>query len=128
MPVHRFTRHYTREEARSMLPQVRHWLENLSSALKKLETYNSRLEREQGLGGDLGGPLVDNSLRALLEYQKALQNFQTAQIQVKDVERGLVDFPAFIGGREVFLCWEKEEEDIEFWHDVDTGYAGRERI
>ena len=40
----------------------------------------------------------------------------------------LIDFPAIIGGREVFLCWEQDEDDIEFWHDIDAGYAGRERL
>jgi len=40
----------------------------------------------------------------------------------------LIDFPAIIGGNEVFLCWEQDEEDIEFWHDLESGYAGRERL
>jgi hypothetical protein len=44
------------------------------------------------------------------------------------VDRGLVDFPAILGGREVFLCWEKDEQDIEYWHDLDSGYSGRERF
>ena len=35
---------------------------------------------------------------------------------------------SIVGGKEVFLCWEKDEEDIEFWHDLDAGYAGRERL
>ncbi|MBI3881959.1 MAG: DUF2203 family protein, partial [Verrucomicrobia bacterium] len=50
------------------------------------------------------------------------------EIQIKDLERGLVDFPAILGGREVFLCWESGEDDIEFCHDLATGYAGRERL
>ena len=48
--------------------------------------------------------------------------------QVAAVDRGLVDFPAVIAGREVFLCWEEGEDDIEFWHDLDTGYAARARL
>ena len=50
--------------------------------------------------------------------------FQRREIQVKDIDRGLIDFPALLGGKEVFLCWEQDEEDIEFWHDLDAGYAG----
>jgi hypothetical protein len=42
--------------------------------------------------------------------------------------RGLVDFPAIMGGKEVFLCWESDEDDIEFWHDLETGYGGREKL
>ena len=54
--------------------------------------------------------------------------FSLPKIQIKDINRGLIDFPAFIGGKEVFLCWEQDEDDIEFWHDLDSGYAGRERL
>ena len=49
-------------------------------------------------------------------------------VQVKDFDRGLLDFPHILDGREVFLCWELDEDDIEFWHDIDAGYAGRERL
>jgi len=47
---------------------------------------------------------------------------------VKDLDRGLVDFPSLKGDKEVFLCWEQDEDDIQFWHDLDSGYAGRERL
>ena len=60
--------------------------------------------------------------------KSVLLEFDSRQIQVKDIERGLLDFPAIIGGREVFLCWEQDEDDIEFWHDLESGYAGRERL
>ena len=60
--------------------------------------------------------------------QRLLREFESREIQLKDLERGLIDFPAIIGGREVFLCWEQDEDDIEFWHDLETGYAGRERL
>jgi hypothetical protein len=49
-------------------------------------------------------------------------------VQIKDFDRGLVDFPHLRDGREVFLCWELDEDDIAFWHDIDGGYAGRERL
>jgi len=54
--------------------------------------------------------------------------FFERQIQLKDIDRGLIDFPSFLGGKEVFLCWELGEDDVEFWHELDTGYAGRERL
>jgi hypothetical protein len=71
---------------------------------------------------------VNTWIRTLAGMQEVLAEFQRREIQIKDLERGLVDFPAIIGGREVFLCWELDEEDIEFWHDLDGGYAGRERL
>jgi len=44
------------------------------------------------------------------------------------LNRGLIDFPSMREGREIFLCWEKDEDDIEYWHDLESGYAGRERL
>jgi hypothetical protein len=79
-------------------------------------------------GRDVGGDLVNSWVRSLAEIKSSLLEFHRREIQIKDLDRGLIDFPAIIGGREVFLCWEQEDEDIEFWHDLDAGYAGRERI
>ena len=44
------------------------------------------------------------------------------------LQRGLVDFPSYRDGREIFLCWERDEDDIEFWHDLESGFSGRERL
>jgi hypothetical protein len=46
-------------------------------------------------------------------------------ITLRDIERGLIDFPALAGGRQVWLCWELGEEDVEFWHELDTGFGSR---
>ena len=125
---HRFDKHYTRDEARALLPQLRQWLERLNRRRKDLERYDKRLSGLAGQGNDVGGETVNNWIRALADMQEVLVEFQRRSIFVKDLDRELVDFPAIIGGREVFLCWEKDEEDVEFWHDLDTGYGGRERL
>jgi hypothetical protein len=125
---HRFEKHYTREEATALLPQVRGWLERLAILRQELERSDKRLSSLMSPGNDLGGDLVNRWIRTLAEMQGLLGEFQQREIQVKDVDRGLIDFPAIIGGREVFLCWELGEERVEFWHDLDSGYGGRERI
>jgi hypothetical protein len=125
---HRYTKHYTREEARALLPQVRQWLRDLNKHRLEIERYDKRLTGLMNPGHDVGGDLVNNWIRALAAMQEVLGEFQRRDILIKDLERGLVDFPAIIGGREVLLCWEQDEEDIEFWHDLDTGYGGRERL
>jgi hypothetical protein len=79
-------------------------------------------------GFDLGGELVNTWVRTLAHLEEVLLEFQRREIQVKDIDRGLLDFPAILGEKEVFLCWEQDEEDVEFWHDLDAGYAGRERL
>jgi hypothetical protein len=124
----RFDKHYTRDEARALLPQIRQWLEKLNRLRQDLERFDQRLSGLTGLGNDLGGETVNSWIRALADMQGILAEFQRRRIFIKDLSRGLVDFPAIIGGREAFLCWEQEEDDIEFWHDLDTGFGGRERL
>lgn len=125
---HRFDKHYTREEAQALLPQLRQWLKRLNELRQELERSDKRLSSLMHPGNDLGGDLVNKWIRTLAEMQELLGEFQRRDIQIKDLERGLVDFPAIIGGKEVFLCWEQDEDAVEFWHDLDTGYSGRERL
>ncbi len=126
--THQFQKHYTREEARALLPQLRAWLERLEKLRGELETNDERLAGMMTPGRDMGGELVNQSVKLLGEMKGLFQQFEHRGIVIKDLRRGLVDFPAIIGDREVFLCWEKDEEDVEFWHDIDSGYAGREPL
>jgi hypothetical protein len=125
---HRYTKHYTRDEARALLPQLREWLAELNRLRAEEERYEKRLSGLNAEGRDTGGETVNNWIRALAGMQQILANFQQRQIVIKDLTRGLVDFPAILGGKEVFLCWESDEDDIEFWHDLETGYGGREKL
>ncbi|HWD91854.1 MAG TPA: DUF2203 domain-containing protein [Verrucomicrobiae bacterium] len=126
--AHHFTRHYTREEAKALLPQVRKWLQQVEQARENLLKYDKRLSALMDPGRDAGGELVNRWARTMADFRGAMDEFNRREILVKDLDRGLLDFPAIIGGKEVFLCWEKDEDDIEFWHDLDSGYAGRERL
>jgi hypothetical protein len=125
---YRFEKHYTRDEARALLPRVREWLQRLNHLRHEQERFDKRLTSLMSPGHDVGGDLVNNWIRTLAEMQQILGDFQQRQIQIKDLERGLLDFPSLIGGKEVFLCWEQDEEDIEHWHDLDAGFAGRVRL
>lgn len=126
--ANKFRKHYTRDEARALLPQIRLWLKRLAQLRVELEKADDRLEALRSGGADLGGRSVNDWIRTMANLEEVLLEFQRRQIQVKDFERGLVDFPAIVGGKEVFLCWEQDEEDVEFWHDLDAGYRGRERL
>lgn len=125
---HQFHKHYTREEARALLPQIRQWLKRIAGLRAEAEKFEGRLSGLMAPGADLGGPLVNTWVRTLADLGEVLNEFQRREIQVKDLDRGLVDFPAIMGGKEVFLCWEQDEDDVEFWHELDAGYAGRERL
>ena len=124
----RFENHYTRDQARALLPRVRHWLERLIELRDKMEKYDRRLGELMAPGVDIGGSVVNAWVRSLVEIKSLLLEFHNRDIQIKDLDRGLVDFPAIIEEKEVFLCWERQEEDIGFWHDLDSGYAGREPL
>ena len=123
-----FRKHYSRDEARALLPRIRQWLQQLSKLRQQFTQLDGRLAQRLAAGDDAGGELVNNRIKCLVELARVRREFDGREIQIKDLDRGLIDFPAIIGGREVFLCWEQDEEDIEYWHDLDTGYAGRERL
>ena len=123
-----FKKHYTLDEARALLPQIRLWLTGLNRASQRTARHDERAGPQLAAGADLGGSAVNDWLENLAQMQKLLLEFHELEIQVKDLERGLIDFPAILGGREVFLCWEQDEDDIEHWHDLDTGFAGREKL
>ncbi len=125
---YQFKKHYTRDEARALLPKIRQWLTRLNQHRKDLERFDKRLGGMTERGHDIGGDTVNQWIRTLAEMQEILAEFQQREIFIKDLERGLIDFPAIMGGKEVFLCWESDEDDIEFWHDLETGYGGRERL
>ena len=125
---HQFQKHYTREEANALLPQIRRWLASLNRLREDLHRYEKRLSGLTGQGNDLGGETVNGWIRSLADMQAVLAEFQRREIFIKDLQRGLLDCPALIGGKEVFLCWEADEDAVEFWHDLETGFGGRERL
>ena|SRR5204863_5602910 len=123
-----FKKHYSRDEARALLPQIRQWLKQLSSARQRFGRLDQRLAGLLAGGQDTGGETVNQWVKVLADIKVNLREFQKREIQIKDFDRGLVDFPAILDEKEVFLCWEQDEQDIDFWHDLNSGYAGRERL
>jgi hypothetical protein len=124
----RFGTHYTRDEARALLPKVRKWLKRLAQLRADLQRYDDQITALMKPGCDLGGKVINEWVKALADLKSTLMEFERREIQIKDLERGLIDFPAIIDDKEVFLCWEQEEDDIDFWHDLDAGYGGREKL
>jgi hypothetical protein len=124
----KFATHYTRDEARALLPKIRKWLKRLVALREEIERREEELKKLSAPGKDLGGPAINHWVKAMAEVKSVLLEFHHRDIQIKDLDRGLIDFPAILDDKEVFLCWEQDEEDIEFWHDLDAGYPGRERL
>ena len=124
-----YQKHFTLEEARALLPQLRRIFADAQRRRQRVAEADEKLGKiVRDTGNDLGGPNVSGMMMDLLQMNAQMQRVQKLGVVVKDFERGLLDFPHLREGREVFLCWELDEDDIEFWHDLDTGYGGRERL
>ena len=74
------------------------------------------------LGGSYPGRDV---AAALVELSRAVGELEAMDIVLRDLDRGLIDFPALRDGDEVYLCWLLDEDEIGFWHEPDAGFAGR---
>ena len=124
-----FKKHFSLDEARALLPQLRQIFQDVRRRRQQIAEADEKLGKMLNeTSGDLGGDSVTGMLMDLEQMNRQLTRIQETGVVIKDLDRGLVDFPHIREGREVFLCWELEEDDIEFWHDIDGGYAGRERL
>ncbi len=124
-----FAKHYSVAEARAALPSLRQQFAGIHASRDRIFKAEKSLKKLMGrTGGDVGGAAAGELVCAMCDIQLGILRIGKLGILIKDIDRGLVDFPHLRNGQEVLLCWELEEDDIEFWHDVDSGYAGRERI
>jgi hypothetical protein len=121
-------RHFTRAEANALLPQLTAMLDRLREAKDELtdtEAHEALSEAAPANGGGDEGKQVGV---AFLEVRRLLETIEQSGIVLRDIDRGLVDFPAVLDGREVYLCWELGEDEVAFWHDLETGFGGREPL
>jgi hypothetical protein len=122
---------FTLSEANAMLPTVRRIASAISRAHRQIVSLQdaARAAAENAtLGGGFmaDGPQYVTDLMSLAEHTGELESLG---VQLKDYERGLLDFPSMREGRVVLLCWQLGEGDrIEWWHDLEAGFAGRQPI
>ena len=117
------TRHYSLEEATTLLPRVAELLATMRDARDRLGDADARAAlAEASNGGGEPGKVVSGGF---LELRESMRELREREIVLRDLDRGLIDFPSLRDGREVYLCWEEGEPEIAFWHDPDTGFAGR---
>ena len=124
----RHRRHYTLEEARGALPWLRARLEAMRHARARLSDDEARRALAALAPGNGGGHAGRAAGDAFLELQSAATALDEREIVLRDLDRGLVDFPALREGREIYLCWVDGEEDIGHWHELDAGYRGRQPL
>ena len=122
------TKHYSVEEARDLLPTLRNWFEEIDALSDRIRELDETLASRTKQGEDLGGAAPNQMIQDMALVHTILGNFHDRQIHIKDLQKGLVDFPALLDEREVFLCWERTEPDITHWHTLETGYADRKPL
>ncbi|MDQ6674350.1 MAG: DUF2203 domain-containing protein [Chloroflexota bacterium] len=130
-------RTFTREEAEALLPEVDRLLgealvltENLARAASDAETAEQKVRANGKVQPQLSADSPEATRRAL-ERQLGLlvERVRRMGIVVRDLRRGLIDFPSVRGDRVVHLCWQRGEPlELRWWHEVEAGFAGRQPL
>ena len=129
-------RHFTPEEANEALESVRPLTEELVRRHRTLaEAQTRRATLAERIAGNGGGIPPSELAEATAELEEAvaavsrcLQEISALGGQVKDLDEGLVDFPALRGDEEVLLCWKLGEDEVGHWHGTEEGFAGRKPL
>lgn len=124
----RHDRHYGLEEARAELPWVAERLAAMRIARERLGDEEARAALTAAAPTNGGGKPGTQVGEAFVELQADVAAFGERGIVLRDLDRGLIDFPSLRDGREVYLCWIDGEPDIEYWHELDAGVAGRQEL
>ena len=114
---------FTVEEANAMLPDLRDTLEAMRRAR---QIVLASAERVKGsVAGNGGGKPAGEYAEALEMIGRETERLSAEGVLLRDIDTGLVDFPGERDGQSVFLCWKLGEDEVGFWHPVDTGFSGR---
>ncbi|PYR98387.1 MAG: DUF2203 domain-containing protein [Acidobacteria bacterium] len=120
---------FTLAEAQSLLPRLRTLLGELGREWKRIRELNPEIQKARE-----NAPLNGYS-KFGVEYVESVSHLMSLiheiidlGVLLKDADKGLCDFPYIRDGRMVYLCWQLGEDTIRYWHDVETGFAGREPL
>lgn len=123
---------FTVEEANRLLPVVRPKLESVKARYETVASFRVAVKKAASAGQTNGGGGMQSGshyVKSLYEIGKITTELHESGIQLKDYTRGLIDFPSMKNGRVILLCWQLGEGDqIEWWHDIDAGFAGRQPL
>jgi hypothetical protein len=121
-------RHYTVAQANAAIDWVRERIERMRVAREQLGDEDARAALTEAAPSNGGGEPGTVVSEAFIELRDALAELQGVDVVLRDLDRGLLDFPALRDGREVYLCLEDGEDEIGYWHDLETGFGGREPL
>ncbi len=127
--------HFTVDEAETLLPRLTEILSQLRVLKLEHDRHQgeiTRLELNVRSNGHDSQPDLkrarDGLERTVADLNSLIEQVQALGCEMKGIDEGLVDFPMLMQGREVYLCWKLGEEKIAWWHDLDTGFAGRQPL
>lgn len=110
---------------RQIQPLLSEILEIRQRVLERRPELIPLLQKVRGNGGNRQASELVDEFRRLEELVELIQ---ASGAIVKDINQGLIDFPHWRDGREVYLCWQFGEDEIRYWHEIDAGYAGRQPL
>jgi hypothetical protein len=125
---------FSLEEATALLPAVRALIVEIQARKRDLDRLSELLERQLDRTAGNGHVAGEMALaRRQMEetaagLERLMSDLQALGCELKGIEEGLADFPSLREGRVVYLCWRLGEDAIEYWHDLDTGFAGRQLL
>ena len=122
---------FTVEEANSLLPSVKAIVKAIQRSHRRLISLE-KAARHAAEGAELGGGGMTDGMhyaQLLVDLSLPTGQLEALGIQLKDYRQGLIDFPSMRDGRVVLLCWKADEGDqLEWWHDIESGFAGRQPL
>jgi hypothetical protein len=121
-------RHFSLAEANAAIKWVTERIEAIRDARDRLAEPDAHAALAESAPANGGGEPARFVGEAFRDVRRLLVELQATGIVLRDLDRGLVDFPALLDGREVYLCWEEGEDEIAYWHDVDSGFSGRQPL
>ena len=123
---------FTLQEANDLLPIIRPKLLEIKAQYSKTNALRDSVKLAAAAGSEFGGGGLEsgtNYVKSLYKIGKLTTELNALGIQLKDYSRGLIDFPSMRDGEIVLLCWQLgENERIEWWHEIEAGFAGRKPI
>jgi hypothetical protein len=118
-------RHYTLEEASELLPGLVELIGRMRTARDRLGDREAREALSEAGPTNGGGAPGRTVSEGFLELRDSMSQLQALDVVLRDLDRGLLDFPSLRDGREVYLCWQEGEDAIGYWHEPEAGFGGR---
>jgi hypothetical protein len=120
---------FTLAEARNLIPRLRAILQEVSEQWRRATELNPEIQKVRDrIPLDAFSPHGVEYVETVSQLMFLLNQIKEMGVVVKDVSKGLCDFPYMRQGRVVYLCWHLEEDSIGYWHDIESGFASREPL